>query len=63
MTQEEIDRCFKMFDRDGKSYFTFADFTRVSKLVEGYEIDQLFTKADKFPMRAKGKRVKGFMEK
>ena len=62
MTEEEIDKCFKMFDKEGKGHFTFADFTRVSKLVQGYEIDQLFSNGDKFPVKAKGKRVKGFAE-
>ena len=33
MTKEDIDSCFKLFDRTGKGFFTFSDFTRVSKLV------------------------------
>ena len=61
--REMIDDCFKLFDRQGKGYFTFIDFTRVSKLVQGYEIDQVFNMGDKLVHKATGKRCKGYAER
>ena len=62
LTRDEVDNCFKIFDRNGKSYFTFNDFTRVSKLVQGFEIDQVFNHGEKYPYKARGKRCKGYTE-
>ena len=42
MSKAEIDGCFKLFDPNNRGFFTFTDFTRVSKLVQGFEIDQVF---------------------
>jgi len=33
LTKKDVDKCFKLFDAAGKGYFTFIDFSRVSKLV------------------------------
>ena len=63
MTQEDVNKCFKLFDKTGKGYFQFPDFTRVSKLVQGYEIDQLFHHGEKIEMRGRGKRCTGFSER
>jgi len=63
LTKLDVDKCFKLFDQDGKGYFCFPDFTRVSKLVQGYEIDQLFNHGDKINMKNKGKRCRGFSER
>ena len=63
LTKDDVDACFKLFDRTGKGYFGFMDFTRVSKLVQGYEIDQLFHHGDKLNTRPKGKRCRGFSER
>ena len=60
MTTEEIDKCFRMIDRDGKGYFNFNDFSRVSKLVQGYEIDQICSHGEKVLATGKGKRCQGF---
>ena len=58
----DVDQCFKLFDKNGKGFFTFNDFTRVSKLVQGFEIDQLFSKGDKRQVKG-GKRCRGFSER
>ena len=63
LTKDDVDACFKLFDRTGKGYFGFMDFTRVSKLVQGYEIDQLFHHGEKLNTRPKGKRCRGFSER
>ena len=62
MSKHEIDSCFKIFDGNGKGYFTFQDFTKVSKLVQGFEIDQVFNFGEKYPYKARGKRCKGYNE-
>lgn len=63
MTQKEIDQCFKLFDITGKGFFTFTDFTRVSKLVQGFEIDQVMHEGDKRKLKTGGKRCRGFVER
>lgn len=63
LTREDVDKCFKLFDQTGRGYFCFPDFTRVSKLVQGYEIDQLFHQGDKINLKNKGKRCRGFSER
>ena len=63
MTKKEVDMCFKLFDRGNKGFFTFIDFTRVSKLVQGYEVDQVFHYGEKVHTKSGGKRCKGFSER
>ena len=63
MSKQDIDQCFKLFDKTGRGFFTFNDFTRVSKLVQGFEIDQLFYHGDKTNAKIGGKRCKGFSER
>ena len=63
MTKTEVDQCYKLFDKTDKGYFTFTDFTRVSKLVQGFEIDQVFNEDEKLKQRLGGKRCIGFDER
>ena len=64
MSKSEVDEIFKLFDQKERGFFTFCDFTRVSKLVQGFEIDQVFHEgANKIRVKAEGKRCKGFQER
>ena len=63
LTKAEVDGCFKLFDRTDKGYFTFNDFTRVSKIVQGFEIDLLFKEGDKVKRKIGGKKCIGFAER
>ena len=63
LTKHEVDQCYKLFDKTGIGFFTFTDFTRVSKLVQGFEIDQVFNEDEKLKTKVSGKRCKGFNEK
>lgn len=62
LTVDEIDQCFKVFDSDAKGYFTFGDFSRVSSLVQGYEIDKICNNGEPAITRQMGKRCQGFKE-
>ena len=64
MSKDEIDEIFKLFDQKDRGFFTFTDFTRVSKLVQGFEVDQVFHEgANKIRVKEGGKRCKGFVER
>ena len=62
LNKKDVDQCFRLFDTQGKGYFSFIDFTRVSKLVQGFEIDQIFKNDNKGHV-VRGKRCQGFKEK
>ena len=63
LTSEEVQSTFNFFDRDRKGFFTFSDFVRVSKQVQGYEIDQVISQGIfKRGSTKAGKKCRGFSE-
>ena len=63
LTSAEVNTAFEFFDNQKKGFFTFQDFVRVSKMVQGYEIDQIISQGIfKRGSRAPGKRCNGFID-